>query len=312
MAASLENRIYITGKEVMDRWQIGPADLRFYLFATVKDWSGDVYLKAQDPNTLKTVLSDRYFWEGKETTPPGDALTIEEGLRKHEIEHINTADYDLYTPEVALEDLLFWVNQIKDFEKQHKLFPPSEDTVPEPMTVPVNLKNRVFLSVEEVLKRWQISWDDLMVYICPEKGKLYLPAISPDGPQLLIEDMEEWAKLPEGKELTFYVEDVLKFEKQKNLVVYDSEEISDSEASINGKELQELGQLREEKKKWDISIRAAVYAALFCQGKEIKHDELTGALHQFHLPDTTQERIWKALRDKGLTKKAGRPRKSTD
>jgi hypothetical protein len=76
---------------------------------------------------------------------------------------------------------------------------------------------------------------------------------------------------------------------------------------LDGKERQELGRLRQEKDKWNESIKAAVHAALLCQNGKIKRDELKDKLHKFHLPDTVIESIWKALREKGLTKKAGRP-----
>lgn len=109
--------------------------------------------------------------------------------------------------------------------------------------------------------------------------------------------------------LMFRVWDVLEFEKQHNMIDDDSDAL---DKPLDGKERRELGRLHREKEKWEVSIKAAVHATLFCQGKKVKRDELKDELYKFDLPDTTFERIWKALREKNLTNKGGRPRKPTE
>jgi len=79
---------------------------------------------------------------------------------------------------------------------------------------------------------------------------------------------------------------------------------------LSGKEKREFGSLQNEKEKWDKSIEAAVHAACFFRGEEIKRAKLWDMLAKFDLPESTHERIWKALRKEGLTKKAGRSKKT--
>ena len=79
-------------------------------------------------------------------------------------------------------------------------------------------------------------------------------------------------------------------------------------SELSAKDKRELGTLRQEKKKWDKSIEAAVYATHLFKGGEITRDKLWEALTKFDLPETTLEIVWKALRKEGLTKKAGRPK----
>ncbi len=178
----------------------------------------------------------------------------------------------------------------------------------------VSLKNRMWVSGDELLKRWQIRVDELNVHICPNFED-HLPAYRIDSPgrSTEITNMDMWSNLTlneDASNLIFATGQMLAFEKEKGFVIFGQDGQIVSEISTDGKERQKLGRLREEKKTWDRAIDAAVHAALSCQGKEIKRHELTDELHQFNLPDTTIERIWKALRDKGLTKKGGRPRKT--
>jgi hypothetical protein len=85
---------------------------------------------------------------------------------------------------------------------------------------------------------------------------------------------------------------------------------------LSGKEKQELGRLQREKEKWDDSIRAAVVAGLFCaglKGQRIIRDQLWEALRQEGLdsiPDTTFDKIWKAVPEK-FRHPGGRPPKRT-
>jgi hypothetical protein len=103
----------------------------------------------------------------------------------------------------------------------------------------------------------------------------------------------------------------------------DNQSVSDSKyiATINKellpKEARELGRLKLEKSKWHDSIKASVLIGLFCKEQEekqikITRDMLTGKLFELgfgELPDTTIEKIWKALPEK-CRKKAGRPTKN--
>ena len=107
--------------------------------------------------------------------------------------------------------------------------------------------------------------------------------------------------------LTFWLTDN---QIKKRGLAENSEEKTENEGPLTGSEHQELGRLRQERDKWKSSIKAAVHAALFAKDKEIVRNDLKDELYQFNLPDSTFEMIWKALRDKGLTKKAGRRKKT--
>jgi hypothetical protein len=78
------------------------------------------------------------------------------------------------------------------------------------------------------------------------------------------------------------------------------------------KEPRELGGLREEKKKWDSSIVAAVQAGVHFANldREIIRDELQDFINRMdkNVPNTTIDKIWKALPDK-YKKGPGRPKK---
>jgi hypothetical protein len=89
----------------------------------------------------------------------------------------------------------------------------------------------------------------------------------------------------------------------------DSTAENKAEKPLSVEERRDYGRLKTEKSKWDKSIKAAVEAALMCKDKKIIRKELEDKLFKYRLPDTTLERIWVALREKGLTKEAGRPSK---
>jgi hypothetical protein len=82
------------------------------------------------------------------------------------------------------------------------------------------------------------------------------------------------------------------------------------EQPITGQERQELGILRQQKDKWERAVKAAVHATLFSTDKKVTRDELSHELYKFELPDTTLELIWKNLRENGMTKGPGRPKKA--
>ena len=89
-----------------------------------------------------------------------------------------------------------------------------------------------------------------------------------------------------------------------------SEEKIENEEPLTAQECRELGTLRQQRDKWESSIKAGVHAALFTKKGKIKRGDLKDELYKFDLPDTTIEIIWKALRDEGLTMGAGRPKSS--
>ena len=86
---------------------------------------------------------------------------------------------------------------------------------------------------------------------------------------------------------------------------------------LTGKERRELGTLRQEKKKWDRSIEAAVHASLFCKEKKDKgskatRKELEDELSKqgLDIPQDTFNKIWNRLRHSELTHEGGRPPKT--
>jgi len=88
---------------------------------------------------------------------------------------------------------------------------------------------------------------------------------------------------------------------------FSSDVTEEEPAPLTGLENRELGRLRQERDKWENAIKAAVHVTHKISGK-IKRDELKDRVYQYNIPDTTIDIIWKALRDNGLTKGAGRPR----
>lgn len=90
----------------------------------------------------------------------------------------------------------------------------------------------------------------------------------------------------------------------------------EEQAQLSGKESQELGRLKREKSKWDESIEASVQIGLYCKeqsekGSKITRDMLVDKIVELgfgDLPNTTIEKIWKAIPEK-YRKQVGRPRK---
>ena len=88
---------------------------------------------------------------------------------------------------------------------------------------------------------------------------------------------------------------------------------------LSANEARELGRLRREKSNWNDSIEAAVQIGIYCNqlsvgDKKITRDNLSNKLFELgfkDLPDTTIEKIWKAIPEKHR-KKAGRPSKEKD
>lgn len=126
----------------------------------------------------------------------------------------------------------------------------------------------------------------------------------------------EIVKWAQGREINIPVElanAVMKYHKEPGIPQDDTENRAEE---LTGEERRELGILREEKKKWDLSVKAAVYATLQAnsflknKGQNITRDELKDKLYKDFpsLIDSSFEKIWKALREKDLTKGSGRPK----
>lgn len=178
-------------------------------------------------------------------------------------------------------------------------------------------QDKIWLKGKELKERWGIGEADLLHYIrttdlqphtkdfqvC-NKDWVFQCASQHGAPLPQTVAILSW-KWRGVDELLFHIDNVLEVESTLNLDISTDE----SQEPLKTKERQELGRLRIEKEKWELAINAAVHAALFCNGKEITRNQLSSELHRFKLPDTTIELIWKALRDKGLTKGSGRPKK---
>ena len=113
--------------------------------------------------------------------------------------------------------------------------------------------------------------------------------------------------------LFFRIEDVKEFENK-----YGAFAQTANNDFIN-KDARELGRLRREKFKWDDSIKASVHIGIFCnesleKGVKITKRKLEDKIFKLgfkDLPNTTIEKIWKALPEK-YKKKAGRPSKKQE
>jgi hypothetical protein len=122
-------------------------------------------------------------------------------------------------------------------------------------------------------------------------------------------DFVKWAIARKLKVPNQLVEAVKKYHSDKFKESVEANIENSQEHLLSREESQELGRLRREKKKWDKSLEAAIHAALFFQGKKLTRKNLSEELYKFGLPDASLEIIWKGLREKGLTKDAGRPKK---
>lgn len=108
------------------------------------------------------------------------------------------------------------------------------------------------------------------------------------------------------KKMGFVAPEELKDTIGENEIV--SSDVTEEEAApLTGPESRELGRLRQERGKWESAIKAAVHVTHEITGK-ITRGELKDKVYKHDLPDTTIETIWQALRDRGLTKGAGRPK----
>jgi hypothetical protein len=85
-----------------------------------------------------------------------------------------------------------------------------------------------------------------------------------------------------------------------------------SKIVLNAKDKRELGQLRRQKEKWDASINVAVKIGVYCQEQNRilnRHEIWDQVIHiDKNLPDTTIEKIWKAIPEQ-FRSKGGHPKK---
>lgn len=174
--------------------------------------------------------------------------------------------------------LLNWADQVKMIDRMdsHKA------TKSDPSSLMLERIRRA--AVSEEIKRKGMGVDPKSVFEWAKENNVIIPKIL---------DLKCWLTDDEIK--------------QREVAESTSEKI-EVEGSLTGPERQELGRLRQERDKWETSIKGAVHAALFSKEGNITRDNLKDALHKFDLPDTTIETIWKALRDEGLTKGPGRPK----
>ena len=149
----IKNKIYFTGQEVMDRWGIGPYDLKDYLLKTFKDedWfaKGGGFLQPLDPYASTLLLRGEYELPDKPISPRGrwTQAEVEAAMartaRQEDIEasRIYFGEYPedgsperfvVYDPDnpppprMHISKVLFFVKHILAFEKQHDLVPVGE------------------------------------------------------------------------------------------------------------------------------------------------------------------------------------------
>ena len=175
------------------------------------------------------------------------------------------------------------------------------------------------IDAKRLMKRWNIDGVDLSLMI--EDG---LPAYETGGGIRIskgsvtdgltrIDPRPRGISIPLGLEtriknkptsIIFIKSDIEKFESKHPEI---------SQTTLGANDARELGRLKREKIKWDDSIAAAVNIGFFCSKLDhpIKRDELKDKIYfngYKDPPDTTIEKIWKAIPET-LKKKAGRPSK---
>jgi hypothetical protein len=166
-------------------------------------------------------------------------------------------------------------------------------------------KDKPIWSGKRVMRRWSCSPTELASLICDS-----LRAFRIEKGERIEVKPEEIQHYDEQHmtDLLFRPVDVEEFEKRPGLM----EVLVDRGAALAPPEARELGQLREEKKKWDASIDVAVQTGIHCvkRGDVITRDQLTDFIVKIAvLPDTTIDKIWKALPDQ-YRKASGRPKKA--
>jgi hypothetical protein len=175
-----------------------------------------------------------------------------------------------------------------------------------------------WISAEHLMERWNLEPYELKQI--PIKG--YIPGSPeqvPDSPFEYIDvgfaAIVDIDALPHDLLLNcvFKRSDVYNLEKKH------PELRNEEQGQISKKEKKELGQLRNEKSKWDDSIKASFQIGIYCrelseQDKKITHSMLDQKIFDLgfkDLPDSTIELIWKGISE-NYRQKAGRPRKRKD
>jgi hypothetical protein len=166
-------------------------------------------------------------------------------------------------------------------------------------------KDKPIWSGKRIMDRWNSSPTELASLICDglrafriEKGERI--GVKPEEIQHYDDQ--------HMTDLLFRPVDVEEFEKRFGLMKV----LVDQGVALSAEDARELGQLREEKKKWDASIDVAVQTGIHCAKRDdvITRDQLTDFIVKIGvLPDTTIDKIWKALPEK-YRKASGRPKKA--
>ena len=169
--------------------------------------------------------------------------------------------------------------------------------------------NSSYLSGRELIERWRVRPIDLQTMI--SEGKLYYTF---DGQQL--ECGYIYGSLGE---VYFPKNDIHEYEKkhpelkpqEKTLV--EQTESQDDNSPLDSNERQELGRLRNEKIKWDASIKVALEIGrwLASVSKKIKKAEFDNKVYRLNskLPNSTRDKIWSIV-SSDYKNTAGRPKKS--
>lgn len=168
-------------------------------------------------------------------------------------------------------------------------------------------KNGLAWSGKRLMERWGIYSTELGSYIY--EG---LPAYRMEGGKFHQVPPEEVNHFDADHmtDFVFNPEDVLNFEKEHGLIpIQDSKSDGDK---LPPEDARELGQLRAQKERMDITIAAAVHVGIFCAeiGRPIVRREAQDFVNEFdmHVTDISIDKMWRALPEK-YRKGPGRPRK---
>jgi hypothetical protein len=173
------------------------------------------------------------------------------------------------------------------------------------VTEVVMAKDKPVWSGKRVMERWSSSSTELASFIY--QG---LPACRMENGKYVAVKPEEIEGYDEKHmtDLLFRPVDIEKFENEAGVM----DLMMERGAAMSAEDARELGRLREEQKKWDSSVAAAVIAGVHFAN--LGHQIIRGDLQDFinktdkTIPNTTIDKIWKALPEK-YKKGAGRPRK---
>jgi len=166
-------------------------------------------------------------------------------------------------------------------------------------------KLKDYWSGQRVMERWGIHPTELGAHIY--QG---LPAYLLEQGEIIEIKPQEISCFSADRvsELVFDPDEIIVYEEANELKF----NADDQKSGLSPEEARELGKLRMEKENWNRSIAAAVDVGIFCACHEgfILKKEITDHIYRFYseLPDTTIEKIWKAIPEV-YKKKAGRPKK---